>query len=457
VRKRAIMLLAMERGIYCLYLDLERAGPDVPGRWLREDEPIPIGPYTLIAGLASGASLADPGFNPQKARSAPPIPVLHISTGGLLKDRRRVRHPLTMIGRRPQCSLRLMGEIVSSHHTLLYWCAERLWCLDLISSNGTRMGDELIACRELALGEQIEVGEFSLLYYRWSPRRLTPGMQADEPPDALIDEQPLEAAMASSLAAAAALEQDDEPAADLLAAKEGELRAQEERFLQQMAAHQAEIERQRQELQQQSEQTATQFSEKLRALEADAERIAAERDALVRSRTQWEQDRLALTRQMTDRDKELARLEAELAAAREVLASRESRAADAAPQEAAAQPVPDESTVPAPHWRLADMLPAPKPIGEPAASLPISAPIVALSTTVVEPAASVAVESRPTAPLPVGRRKAEEKEELTSFVSGRLGDIEDSRRRQMLILWAAVAATVLVTATTGLGLWFWFG
>jgi hypothetical protein len=48
-----------------------------------------------------------------------------------------------------------------------------------------------------------------------------------------------------------------------------------------------------------------------------------------------------------------------------------------------------------------------------------------------------------------------EKDELTSFVSGRLSDIEHTRRRWVLVVWATITVAILATGAAGFGLWFW--
>ena len=446
VRKRAILLLAIDGGIYCAYLDVEQASQEQPGRWLKDDEPLQLGPFTLTARLASGTPLASPGWNPQKTRGAYPIPVIHIYCGTLLKDRRRLRHPLVMIGRRPQCALRLRGEAVSSFHCLLYWCDQRLWCLDLASSNGTRVADELVGCRELQLNERLEVGEFSLLYYRWSPRRLTPGFTREE---ARAHDDQLEVAFDASLEALDDAEDGEGSVLGTsLAAVEQERktqqwRADEERFQESLATQEAELVRLHQEL----EQQRTRAREELATHTAQ---LASEREAFAAAQQHWVAERERLARLLAQREQQLSQVGLQPWAAAErrdadssqpngqpgtiasavVSGERPEKLASGEPTIEETQPVLGGALL---KYRLATDEPP-----------PVSEPLI-LPTT----AASLS------GAMPVGRRTVAGITELTSFVSGRLGDLEDSRRQRALMVWTAVTVTVLATAAAGFGLWFW--
>ena len=137
VRKRALFLLATKVGVYALNLDRAESPGDEHGHWLTSDQEIVVGPYRLRVSLGSGELTKAGVADLIEARNVLPIPVVHIFGEGVLKDRRRLRHPLCLIGRRPLCSLQLRGAKVSSYHAALYWQDHRLWCIDLMSGNGT--------------------------------------------------------------------------------------------------------------------------------------------------------------------------------------------------------------------------------------------------------------------------------------------------------------------------------
>ncbi len=189
VAKRALYLHATCDGVFCLDLDMEDSVAQKRGRWLREDEAVRVGPYALTARLASAAGRGgSPPPSPVAWGSAGvPLPVINVHCQRLLKDKRRFRARLNLVGRRPQCALQLRGARVSSFHCALFWDQRRLWCVDLLSSNGTQLNGEKFDCGELLLNDRLDVGEFTLVYYRWSPRRsMQPGWQPEQ--DALRNE-----------------------------------------------------------------------------------------------------------------------------------------------------------------------------------------------------------------------------------------------------------------------------
>ena len=182
IAKRSHYLHATGDGLYCLDLDVEDADAENRGRWLAADDVLQVGPYQLTVRCAS-ASQDRPQLPPPTARgsAAAPLPVVNVHCQRLLKDKRRFRARLNLVGRRPQCALQLRGSRVSAFHCALYWDQRRLWCVDLLSSNGTQLNGEKIDFAEMQLNDRLDVGEFSLVYFRWSPRS---SMQHGWQPDA---------------------------------------------------------------------------------------------------------------------------------------------------------------------------------------------------------------------------------------------------------------------------------
>lgn len=434
VRKRALMLVAIEGGIYAAYLDAEQADPEERGRWLADGEAIQLGPYTLHARLASGQALQVPSAHPQSKRSPPPIPVLHIYCGALLKDRRRVRYPLVLIGRRPQCTLRLLGEIVSSYHCLLFWCEQRLWCIDLASSNGTRVGEELIACRELLLGERLEVGEFQLLYYRWSPRPSTPGLSEEDGSD---EHDTLDSSFDVLLDAPAWSEDDDSAVGASIATMVSARAAGCAQLPETVAEQHSELMRLRQEIEQERQRATQELQQRTDEALAEATRLAAEKEALAKERRTWQQERDAQSHELDQKREELQRME-------RACGTRSPQPAVPSDKESSAQ-----VAVQIGRWlEETRFLPAENESQQPVAA-------VAKSAAPQSPALTADIISPAAAPSAAIRRNSAERGELTSFVSGRLSDIEDTRRRKLVLVWTAVTVTALATAAAFFGVWIW--
>lgn len=227
VAKRALYLHATSEGLFCLDLDVEDAVLEKRGRWLGPQDALRVGPYLLSARLVS----QQPAIGPLPASpvawgsATVPLPVLNVHCQRLLKDKRRFRARLNLIGRRPQCALQLRGARVSSFHCALFWDQRRLWCIDLLSSNGTQLNGAKVDFCEVRLNDRLDVGEFSLVYYRWSPRRsMQPGWQpgshqhSDQDAEAddsapILDAAPPPSAAAADLALASDL--DDSEGSDV--------------------------------------------------------------------------------------------------------------------------------------------------------------------------------------------------------------------------------------------------
>lgn len=432
VRKRALLLVAIEGGIYVAYLDVEQADPDARGRWLTDGEAIQLGPYTLHARLASGQALQLPSAHPQNQRSPVPIPVLHIYCGALLKDRRRVRYPLVLIGRRPQCALRLLGEIVSSYHCLLFWCEQRLWCIDLASSNGTRVGEALIACRELLLGERLEVGEFQLLYYRWSPRPSTPGLAEEDGSD---EHDTLDSSFDVLLDAPAWSEDDDSAVGTSIATMALNQAAGCAPVSEAIAEQRSELVRLRQEIEQERQRAAQEHQQRTEEVLAETTRLAAEKEALAAQRRAWQQERDAQAHELDRLREELQRTDLTLDAN--------------SPQPALARDKESSAQVAVQIGRWLEetrFLPAENESRQPAA---------AVTKFAAQPAPADDNNLLPAAPAAALRRNSTQRGELTSFVSGRLSDIEDTRRQKLVLVWTAVTLTALATAAAFFGIWIW--
>ncbi|WP_425618155.1 FHA domain-containing protein [Anatilimnocola sp. NA78] len=169
---RSLYLHATTDGIFCL--DLRRVqshGTDL-GFWLQPTDEVGIGGFWVKASMPGLIPREPPKISLDQDESAPfPRPVLSIVSSGRCVAKKRLQSSLSTVGRWPQCGLHLQGQLVSGVHCALYWHQRRLWCIDLLSSNRTLHREEPNTCVELALGEKIEVGEFEIVFERFSRQR----------------------------------------------------------------------------------------------------------------------------------------------------------------------------------------------------------------------------------------------------------------------------------------------
>ena len=219
VARRSLYLHATDEGVFCFYLQPEEKDTQRLGFWLAPGEPLMVGPYRISAALEGDDGGPAPAQVPldEWGSAPPPYPVFQVYSGGKLRDKRRFRARLNLIGRRHECALQIKGQQVSSFHGCLFWQYPRLWYIDLVSSNGSSLNGLRVDCTEVRIGDQLEVGEFTLQFQRLSrgghghdqPQITLPvgNTAADILPPDFDDDMPLE--LDDSLPAALA---DDGPA-----------------------------------------------------------------------------------------------------------------------------------------------------------------------------------------------------------------------------------------------------
>lgn len=454
VAKRALYLHATVEGVFALNLDREEAPLDQQGRWLGAQDVLAVGEYRLSVRRAAGAAETAAASDLVRWGSAsPPLPVVRIFCGPLLKDKRRFRARLNILGRRPQCALQLRGQRVSSFHAVLFWDQRRLWCIDLLSGNGTFLNGKPIECAELHLGDRLEIGEFSLVYYRWSPRRsMTPGWQPSAVEPSPHDS---DAAEAQDLIACGA---EGSPAPPLLSPAAPPLYAE-------LAAEIQRLSQERHDLQQHWQQVVQQLGCQLEALRTETIQLRQEREALEAQRLRWQQQRDELTRVLDQRTAELHRLRSELAAAR-----RFQGPPAVLPPSLAAGGTPPDDVPPTAAARLPEepgLEAAPRSgdsPAEPSESLAAAAPHDATAGGL----ALMTLRETATAPLalPLGpgpgegrpetaTRRRSGPRELTGLISARLIDLEQARRRKLAIVWTAAGLVAAAVGMLAWGLWRW--
>jgi pSer/pThr/pTyr-binding forkhead associated (FHA) protein len=333
VAPRCVYLHATEEGVFCLYLDVDADALAGKGTWLAPEDEVPLGDHRLRARLAgTPVSNAAPTINLASRGSAPPpVPLVMIYCGKRLKDKRRFRARLSAIGRRPQCALQLKGEKVSGFHCVLFWDGEQLWCVDLVSSNGTQLNGAPLVCQRVNIGDRLDVGEFGLVLLRLSHRppvqspadtESQPGADALDPPHSHAgeasqpadspDESTIVATPADELAAAASSPQAPQGQAARDLASELQL---QRAVREQLAEEVARLAREREDMHRQWEQSSQQLRSQVDQLHAEAAALASERQAFEQSRQAWQAERDALAQQLVERSDQLARSQADLAAA----------------------------------------------------------------------------------------------------------------------------------------------
>jgi pSer/pThr/pTyr-binding forkhead associated (FHA) protein len=164
--KRTLYLHATAAGVYCLDLrDHADVNSEQSGRWVRSETSIAVEGYALSVSLEP---VAKSSGLPQSllARNLVPRPTLafRITCKGGPKAKYKIHRPLTVVGRDTTCGLNLSGTKVSSPHCVLFCDQGRIWCVDLLSNNGTLLNGQSCEVAEVHTGDRLTIGEFRLLH-----------------------------------------------------------------------------------------------------------------------------------------------------------------------------------------------------------------------------------------------------------------------------------------------------
>ncbi|MBA4065498.1 MAG: hypothetical protein C0501_17640 [Isosphaera sp.] len=172
-----------------------RAGLGWPGGaagsgWLDPDTPLRIGPFHLRLRAPVSArpapSAPDPlRPDPAGARARPAV-TLEFRNGKRARDRWEVNRPLTLVGRAPDCKVRLAADDVAAYHCGLVLTPAGLWVVDL-SGHGVVVNGERMRVSPVGPAAELWVGRFLIgaqYHHRATPRTPTPGPPPPPPPPA---------------------------------------------------------------------------------------------------------------------------------------------------------------------------------------------------------------------------------------------------------------------------------
>lgn len=168
VAQRSIYLHAIDAGVYCVHL----AGPDSEpseerGSWLAPDQAVQIGPYRVTVRLADQPAEAElPQPDLEATDATLPHPTLLIVYRGRAIANYSLRRRLTIVGRGRRSTLQLADTRVSFTHCILYREEDRLWVVDLLSSNGTSRAGNPLEAAKVEPGDALVLGNVQLVCMR---------------------------------------------------------------------------------------------------------------------------------------------------------------------------------------------------------------------------------------------------------------------------------------------------
>ena len=497
---RSLYLHATSEGVFCVRLQAGNGGTLGSGSWLEANEWLRLGPYGISARLQRETTGPHPRVGLTAWGSAsPPLPVCEISIEGKVRDKRRFRARLNLIGRRRELALQMLGQQVSSCHCALFWDSGRLWCIDLLSSNGTLLNGQAIDCALLEIGSSLVIGEFSLKFKRLSrstPRQSSwrtgdsdedieapsPASSGDNPPADLLAQTisvaTSDAGQAEPDAAeplpAVHLDPQVVPANELIVPSDAERRTEQPQLQEESPGRSLRLLEQRQQLDLQLQQVKEEVAAQVSLLQSESALLAAQRQEMARLRGEFETQRQVLTEDLLA----LQQQTLQRSSAAEPPKHPPLRDHSPAPQEIVPRPDLDEEALPALEFPAAHegseggqavtdarrYSPANQPdpgtiieasyVVEKEANVGRSRPAVGegQDLAIVNRAESSheATAGSLSAPRVIGRKALVEPDELGAFVADRLTSPDVAHRWWLRVLWG-VAALASLAALIALG------
>lgn len=170
----AVYLHATPVGGYGLKLASDDIEIHAAGRGRRRGLAARIGRHTLDVRFTRGQPPDDgePIARPAEAAGSPLWPRLEIEVPGENRPVvRRLSRALTVVGRQPPSGLLLRHPTVARTHSVLHWDGARLWVVNLLSPNGTRLvlpfarlGRQWVDSGEVRLGDGLMLGDVRLRF-----------------------------------------------------------------------------------------------------------------------------------------------------------------------------------------------------------------------------------------------------------------------------------------------------
>ncbi len=131
--------------------------------WLEGDATLTLGPYQ-VQTLHPGPVGSVATFNPMASWPSGPQNgaglILEVVNLPKRKSRWRIKSVVTLIGRSPDCKMRLMDPSVSSVHCCLVCTPMGLWVIDLLGREGIEVNERPVQFARLADSDDLRVGRF---------------------------------------------------------------------------------------------------------------------------------------------------------------------------------------------------------------------------------------------------------------------------------------------------------
>jgi pSer/pThr/pTyr-binding forkhead associated (FHA) protein len=180
VSQRHAYLQQLEGRIFCVDLGSHTGtrwgGEPRPAGWLRPEQEIQIGPFTLSLAMATRVGRRpDEGtaddWDPLQDRVVDPrpLPQVTVEVGNEVLSHLNMNRVLVLVGSSPDCRIRLRDDRVSEYHCSLVRTPQGVWLVDLLNGTGTRLHGQPVAWALVKEGYRLQVGPYVLRV--WYPGR----------------------------------------------------------------------------------------------------------------------------------------------------------------------------------------------------------------------------------------------------------------------------------------------
>jgi predicted component of type VI protein secretion system len=169
---RGLYLHATETGVFFVRLASSQTKNDkgLQG-WLAVGETLEVGHYRIAARVSNNPTDPDAPLPDMEGRDlAPPHPVLMVVHQEKTIAYNPLRRRLAIVGRDQHCAVRLADPQVSSAHCILYRENDKLWAIDLLSSNGTSIAGQPLEAGMVVSGQTLVLGDYTKLVYMSAPQ-----------------------------------------------------------------------------------------------------------------------------------------------------------------------------------------------------------------------------------------------------------------------------------------------
>jgi pSer/pThr/pTyr-binding forkhead associated (FHA) protein/chromosome segregation ATPase len=185
VSRRHAFLHLLGGRVFCVDLGsrtgIRWEGKPHPAGWLRPEQGIQIGPYTLeLATTArAGEGVEDrvaEDWDPLRDRANDPrlLPRVVVEVSSEKPSRWRMSRVLALVGSSSACRVRLRDASVSRYHCSLVGTPAGVWMVDLLSRTGTCLNGQPIRWTLVREGDQLQVGTYVLRVWYQDGSTATP-------------------------------------------------------------------------------------------------------------------------------------------------------------------------------------------------------------------------------------------------------------------------------------------